>query len=200
MLDEYGINIDNITRDTVRDYLNDFDIYNNISSLGSFGKVVFRVSDRNILTPSSVSATIGARIKRHTRIADVDISEFETRNLKQISLPIKLVSELCNIKDTIKELTKICENGENYPLILAKEQIGENNFCLTNFTYNYSQTDGIGNPLVAELNLTLEEYIERLTLIKEKNTSPEANTILKEKIIYNANKILMQQLREVRLW
>lgn len=190
-----------IIKDTARDYLNNFPLYDYISSLGSFGKIVFRVSQDNLLTPSQVGVTVSARYKKHSRIAAVDITEFETRQLKKITLPIKLYRDLCNINTTIRELTRICEEGEHYPLILARKKIGEHNFSITSFTYSYSKSDGIGSPLVVDINLSLEEYIEKIDRVVENNINEEERTsTLKEKVIYSTNKLVMSELQKGRIW
>lgn len=199
MIEKIGMN--GIVKDTTRDYLNNFPLYNYVSSLGSFGKVVFRVSQDNILTPTQVGITISARHKKHSRIGAVDITEFETRQLKKISLPIKLYRDLCNIKSTLRELTRICEEGEHYPLILARDKIGKHNFCIESFSYSYSKTDGIGEPLVVDINLSLEEYIEKIDRISQLEiTEEERNSTFKEKVIYNTNKIVIAELQKERLW
>lgn len=199
MIEKLGMN--EIVKDTARDYLNNFPLYNYISSLGSFGKIVFRVSQDNLLTPTQVGITVSARHKKHSRIGAVDISEFETRQLKKINLPIKLYRDLCNIKATIRELTRICEEGEHYPLILARNKIGEHNFCIESFNYSYSKSDGIGEPLVVDVNLNLEEYIEKIDRITEVTiTEEERTSTFKEKTIYNANKLIISELQKERLW
>lgn len=190
-----------IIKDTSRDYLNNFPLYNYVSSLGSFGKIVFRVSQDNLLTPSQVGVTVAARHKKHSRIGAVDITEFETRQLKKISLPIKLYRDLCNINTTIRELTRICETGEHYPLILARKKIGDHNFSITNFTYSYSKSDSIGAPLIVDINLSLEEYIEKIDRVEGNNISEEERiSTLKEKVIYNTNKLVMSELQKGRIW
>lgn len=199
MIEKIGMN--GIVKDTTRDYLNNFPLYNYVSSLGSFGKVVFRVSQDNILTPTQVGIIVSARHKKHSRIGAVDITEFETRQLKKISLPIKLYRDLCNIKSTLRELTRICEEGEHYPLILARDKIGKHNFCIESFSYSYSKTDGIGEPLVVDINLSLEEYIEKIDRISQiEITEEERNSTFKEKVIYNTNKIVIAELQKGRLW
>lgn len=199
MIEKIGMN--GIVKDTTRDYLNNFPLYNYVSSLGSFGKVVFRVSQDNILTPTQVGITVSARHKKHSRIGAVDITEFETRQLKKISLPIKLYRDLCNIKSTLRELTRICEEGEHYPLILARDKIGKHNFCIESFNYSYSKSDGIGEPLVVDINLSLEEYIEKIDRISQiEITEEERNSTFKEKVIYNTNKIVIAELQKERLW
>ena len=199
MIEKIGMN--GIVKDTTRDYLNNFPLYNYVSSLGSFGKVVFRVSQDNILTPTQVGITVSARHKKHSRIGAVDITEFETRQLKKITLPIKLYRDLCNIKSILRELTRICEEGEHYPLILARDKIGKHNFYIESFSYSYSKTDGIGEPLVVDINLSLEEYIEKIDRISQiEITEEERNSTFKEKVIYNTNKIVIAELQKERLW
>lgn len=199
MIKDFGVR--NAVKDIARDYLNNFPLYNYVSSLGSFGKIVFRVSQDNLLTPTQIGATISSRCKKHSRIGAVDITEFETRQLKKISLPIKLYRDLCNVKSTLRELTKICETGEHYPLILARRKIGEHNFYIESFTYSYSQTDGIGNPLVVDVNLSLEEYIEKIDRIDMVEiTEEERTSTLKEKSIDNSNKTVVDELQKERLW
>ena len=108
---------------------------------------------------------------------------------------------MCNVKKAIKSLIKATENGENYPLILGKEQIGEHNFILTNFNYSVIQTDGAGTPIVVTCNLSLEEYIERIDrignigVIEQKNTST-----LDKKVIKNINTAIISELNGGRLW
>lgn len=199
MINKLGLN--NAVKDIARDYLNNFPLYNYITSLGSFGKIVFRVSQDNLLTPSQVSTTISARYKKHSRIGAVDITEYETRQLKKISLPIKLYSDLCNINSTIREMTRMCEAGEHYPLILAKKKIGEHNFYIENFSYSYSKTDGIGNPLVVDVNLSLEEYIEKIDRVDLLEiTEEERTSTLKETEIADSNKTVIEDLQKERLW
>ena len=89
MIEKIGMN--GIVKDTTRDYLNNFPLYNYVSSLGSFGKVVFRVSQDNILTPTQVGITVSARHKKHSRIGAVDITEFETRQLKKNNFTYKII-------------------------------------------------------------------------------------------------------------
>lgn len=199
MIEKIGMN--RVVKDITRDYLNNFPLYNYVSSLGSFGKVVFRVSQNNILTPTQVGITVSARHKKHNRIAAVDITEFEARQLKKINLPIKLYRDLCNIKSTLRELTKICEEGEQYPLILARERVGKHNFCIESFSYSYSKTDGIGEPLVVDINLSLEEYIEKIDRISQiEITEEERNSTFKEKVIYNTNKAVIAELQKGKIW
>lgn len=190
-----------VATDIARDYLNNFQLYNYISSIGSFGKIVFRVAENNVLTPSEVGMTIAARVKQHQRLKGEDVTEHLTRELRKITLPIKLIRDLCNINETLNELIRVCEVGEHYPLILGKKKIGSHNFRIENFQAKYAKTDGLGNPLVMEITLNLQEYIEDIerTATEELVTS-EGTTELKDKVIKNINTKIMTTLKGGRLW
>ncbi|MFV0578476.1 MAG: phage tail protein [Fusobacterium ulcerans] len=190
-----------VATDIARDYLNNFQLYNYISSIGSFGKIVFRVAENNVLTPSEVGMTIAARVKQHQRLKGEDVTEYLTRELRKITLPIKLIRDLCNINETLNELIRVCEVGEHYPLILGKKKIGSHNFRIENFQAKYAKTDGLGNPLVMEITLNLQEYIEDIerTATEELVTS-EGTTELKDKVIKNVNTKIMTTLKGGRLW
>ena len=91
--------------------------------------------------------------------------------------------------------------GEHYPLILGKKKIGSHNFRIENFQAKYAKTDGLGNPLVMEITLNLQEYIEDIerTSTEELVTS-EGTTELKDKVIKNVNTKIITTLKGGRLW
>ncbi|QNM15522.1 phage tail protein [Fusobacterium hominis] len=196
--------MDKIITDIGRDYLNSFPLYNYASSLGSFGTIVFRVAENNLLTPTQFSAQISSRNHKHSRIRALDITEFEIRNLRKVTLPIKLVREFCNLEKTLNTLIRMVENGEHYPLIIARKQFGENNFTIVSMEYNYSETDGYGQPLVLNVTLNLEEYVPRISRITEKKKEEQKKDdkykVLKDKAIYSANKEVISTLQRGRLW
>lgn len=190
-----------IVRDITYDYLNNFPLYKYIGSIGSYGDVTFTVAEENILTPERYDVQIGNKIEKHDRLSAVDISEFKKRELIKVTIPLKLIYTLCNVKKAIKSLSKASENGEHYPLILGKTQIGEHNFIITNFTYSVVQTDGTGSPIVVNCNLSLEEYIERIDRIGGISTIEQKKTqTLDDKVIKNINSKIISELNGGRLW
>ena len=98
-----------VMRDVTYDYLNNFPLYKYIGTIGSYGNVTFTVAENNVLTPEKYEVQIANRVNKHDRINAVDISEFKKRELKKITIPLKLVYSLCNIKKAIKNLTKAVE-------------------------------------------------------------------------------------------
>lgn len=190
-----------VARDIAYDYLNNFPLYKYIGSIGSYGDVTFTVTENNVLTPEKYDVQIGNRLEKHDRLNAVDISEFKKRELIKVTIPLKLIYTLCNVKKSIKSLASASENGEHYPLIIGREQIGIHDFILTNFNYSIIQTDGTGSPIIAICNLNLEEYIERIDRVGEVSTVEQKKTkLLDDKTIKNINAEIISALDGERLW
>lgn len=190
-----------VARDIAYDYLNNFPLYKYIGSIGSYGDVTFTVTENNVLTPEKYDVQIGNRLEKHDRLNAVDISEFKKRELIKVTIPLKLIYTLCNVKRAIKSLASASENGEHYPLIIGREQIGIHDFILTNFNYSIIQTDGTGSPIIAICNLNLEEYIERIDRVGEVSTVEQKKTkLLDDKAIKNINAEIISALDGERLW
>ena len=163
--------------------------------------MTFTVTENNVLTPEKYDVQIGNRLEKHDRLNAVDISEFKKRELIKVTIPLKLIYTLCNVKKAIKSLASASENGEHYPLIIGREQIGIHDFILTNFNYSIIQTDGTGSPIIAICNLNLEEYIERIDRVGEVSTVEQKKTkLLDDKTIKNINAEIISALDGERLW
>ncbi len=193
--------LNKIKRDMRGDFSNNFNYLNNIGKIGSFGEILFKVNEGDIITPTSISINIGSDVTKHKNLRTPEIAEFKNRKLRNVSLPIKLLSSLCNIPKTLETLTNICENGEFYDLIIARKKIGKEPFRLVSMNYSFSKTDGGGNPLIVDLNLQLEEYIENLNRNGSEliNVGSKSNG-LKEKTIRNINSKVLSDLKGGRLW
>ena len=184
-----------------RDYLNDVPFLGSIGKMGAYGNISFRIGTSNTLVPNDISFSTGNETTSHTRIGKPDITEFIKRKLKSSSFDIKLIYTLAPIKSTIRKLEKIIEEGEHYPLIIGDFKISENTFMLKSMNVKITKVDGAGTPLVADVSLSLEEYISEITettvtkYVKEKGT-----TSLKKKVIHNANSEVIKVLKGGRLW
>lgn len=193
--------LNKIKRDMVGDFSEKFSLFKNIGKIGSFGEIVFKVAEGNTLTPSSFSISIGNDVTKHKNLRTPEIGEFKNRKLRSVSLPIKLMSALCNVEKTLDTLTNICENGEFYDLIIASKKVGKEPFRLISMKYSFSKTDGGGNPMVVDLALELEEYIEDLNRDGSKKISIASKSNgLKEKVIRNINSDILTKLKGSRLW
>lgn len=182
-------------------FLSGFSIFDYIGSVGSYGPIKFTVSSAKIVTPTSVTINRKSRVIKHTRLSNVDITEFSTRELKTVTIPIKLLAEYAPVLSTIAILERICERGEHYPLILGGKKIGKNTFRLDSVSDTYNRTSTGGIPLISEISLSLEEYISE---IDRYNTDDIVDTTVSGTATNNDinenNSSFIEQLTGGRLW
>lgn len=152
----------NVLSRLTKDFLNNFTNLNFSGNLGSYGDIVFQVSRENVLTPEGIDLTISSKIEEHDNLGEAPYTEFIHRNLRSISLNIKLVYTLTDINDALLKLEKICENGEYYPLILGNKPLSKYGFILIDFKQGIKSTNSNGELEVVNCSLTLKEYIPKL--------------------------------------
>lgn len=194
--------LNKIKRDLKSDFIKEFPQFDFVGQIGSFGKVLFRVGEGDVLTPKSYSGTIGNDVTKHKNLRTPEITEFKNRKLRTINLPIKLVSSLCKVEETFDILKDVCETGKFYDLIIGNKKMGKEPFRISSFTYNCSKTDGAGNPIVLNIALSLEEYvidIDRALNGEIEGINTDSNT-LSEKVIRNINNKIDNKLKGGRLW
>ena len=166
----------NVLSRLTKDFLNNFTNLNFSSNLGSYGDIVFQVSRGNVLTPEGIDLTISSKIEEHDNLGEAPYTEFIHRNLRSISLNIKLVYTLTDINDALLKLEKICENGEYYPLILGNKPLSKYGFILIDFKQGIKSTNSNGELEVVNCSLTLKEYIPKL----DRLLLPAANNLTTE--------------------
>lgn len=189
-----------IAKDELGNYLNTVDWYTQLNSIGSFGKVVFTVSSLTILSPNDYKIDRAAKIKRHQLINNPDVIEFQGRELISVSFGIKLVSTLTNIGQARERLTKYVNEGHHFPLVLSGKKIGENTFMLVKYSEKVTKTDKIGTPIVVELDVSFEEYVEKINKPKELQVQQKGVLPLERKVAASINGEVLEQLSKVRLW
>lgn len=189
-----------IAKDELGNYLDSVDWYTELNSIGSYGKVVFKVSSLGVLSPNDYKIDRAAKIKKHSLINNPDITEFQGRQLINVSFGIKLISTLTNITQAREKLTKYVDEGHHYPLVLSGKKIGENTFILTKCTEKVVKTDRIGTPIVVELEISLEEYIEKINKTKELHVQQKGVQTLERKVVSAVNEKVLEELSKVRLW
>lgn len=189
-----------IAKDELDNYLDSIEWYTQLNSIGSFGKVVFKVSSLSILSPNDYKIDRGAKTKKHSLINNPDITEFQGRQLINVSFSIKLISTLTNISRARERLTKYVDEGHHFPLVLSGNKIGENTFMLTKYSEKVVKTDRVGTPIVVELDVSFEEYIEKMNKPKELQVQQKGIKKLEKKVVGMINGQVLQQLSKVRLW
>lgn len=189
-----------IAKDELGNYLDSIDWYTELNSIGSFGKVVFKVSSLGTLSPNDYKIDRAVKTKKHPLINSPDITEFQGRQLMGVSFGIKLIRSLTNIEQARERLTKYLNEGYHFPLVLSGKKIGENTFMLTKYSEKVTKTDRIGTPIVVELEISLEEYIEKINKPKELQVQQKGVQTLERKVVSAVNEKVLEELSKVRLW
>lgn len=189
-----------IAKDELGNYLDSVEWYTQLNSIGSFGKIIFTVSSLKVLSPNDYKIDRGAKRKKHSIINNPDITQFQGRELINVSFGIKLIYSLVNIEQARERLAKYINEGHHFPLILSGKKIGENTFMLTKYSEKVTRTDRVGTPLVVELDVSFEEYIEKIYKPKELQVQQKGVLPLEKKVVSTINGKVLEQLSKVRLW
>ena len=129
--------------------------------VGSFGEVIFEVSNFKFLTFKDFRRKSSANFAEHKVINNPAVLEFLGRDLEKISLSIKLIENLgVNPNEEAQNLRQLLFNGEPNFLIINSQTVGDNPFVITDLSEKISFTNAEGKTLAAELDLTFKEYVE----------------------------------------
>ena len=134
--------------------------------IGSFGDVIFRVEEENILTIGAMSREKKSRWEEAQILNDLSFLEFRGRDLTTISLDIQLIeTSKMKIVDTLNTLNNMLENGENHELILGNTLIGEFPFVLESISEKFEKHQEQFQ--YVELSITLKEYRDNKKSLKQ---------------------------------
>ncbi len=158
------------------DYLNNF-ILGKGGNIGSFGDINFIVSRYDeVITPNNLTVQNNVKIEKFDNLGDKEYSQFRSPKLKTASLSMKLLSVLADIPSFLNKVNKICDNGEFYALTIGNTPISSNDFIITSWNYNITQTDRNGEIEAAEIQINLEEYIKRIVRETQKKGLEKQST------------------------
>ena len=158
------------------DYLNNF-ILGKGGNIGSFGDINFIVSRYDgVITPNNLTVQNNVKIEKFDNLGDKEYSQFRSPKLKTVSLSMKLLSVLADIPSFLNKVNKICDNGEFYALTIGNTPISSNDFIITSWNYNITQTDRNGEIEAAEIQINLEEYIKRIVRETQKKGLEKQST------------------------
>lgn len=130
------------------------------SKLGSFGRIVFQVSDQKILTLTEYSREIKARYATHEVIGTKPILEYLSSDLQSIKFKMQFSASLgVNPLSEIEKVCEMCENGEVSYLIIGNTVIGNNKWVIESVSESEDIWTPEGNLLYSEIEVNLREYI-----------------------------------------
>lgn len=130
--------------------------------IGSYGEIVFEVSDKRKQTFRDFERNGSARWDNHAIHLLKPISEFNGPELEQISLVVTLkVEHGVNPVKQLEKLRKMRDTGKVASFILGGKPISQNDWKLQSMAETNQRIDNKGNIMGVDVSLQLEEYVVR---------------------------------------
>lgn len=127
-------------------------------AVGSFGTVVFQVSEEQLALVSHVQHKAAARVEEHQVVGEKPRLEFIAPELEEISFSVFWhIAFGLNPLTEIKKLRELCNAGAAYHLILGGHNFGK--CLLLDMSDDWGHSGPKGAPLTARASLTFKEYV-----------------------------------------
>lgn len=166
--------------------------------IGSFGELIFEITEDKVITLNNeLSRTYKGKIAEHNPIYGPGKLRFQGRELVEITLSITLNSILTpNLRNEVKKINKMFENGEYNMLVLEGQVFGDFPFLITEYseknTYYNTQRKDFD---VINLTLNLKEYIEDVKVYRksiEKKSNRKTTVESKNNVLKNQKRVKKQ--------
>lgn len=126
--------------------------------LGSYGKITFKVTEKEIKIFNDFSISRKARYVAHERINNKPLLQFMGLDADTISFNMQLVQGLTgDVSDDLKSLQDMFKKAEVHPLFLGQKKLGS--FVIESMNEAYKIVDNLGNLEVVNVSLSLKEYV-----------------------------------------
>lgn len=126
--------------------------------LGSYGKITFKVTEKEIKIFNDFSISRKARYVAHERINNKPLLQFMGLDADSISFNMQLVQGLTgDVSDDLKSLQDMFKKAEVHPLFLGQKKLGS--FVIESMNEAYKIVDNLGNLEVVNVSLSLKEYV-----------------------------------------
>ena len=126
--------------------------------LASYGKITFKVTEKEIKIFNDFSISRKARYVAHERINNKPLLQFMGLEADSISFNMQLVQGLTgDVSDDLKTLQDMFKKAEVHPLFLGQKKLGS--FVIESMSEAYSMMDNFGNLEIVNINLSLREYM-----------------------------------------
>ncbi|NCC16541.1 MAG: phage tail protein [Clostridia bacterium] len=128
--------------------------------IGSYGPIIFSVSDKKALTFSSLSRSAGSEWASHETLRGKKRSEYIGAALQAISLEITL-SAMHGVRprQTAETLVQMAEDGAVYSFVVGGKPIGNNLWKLVSVSDDWKRIYSKGEVSEITVSLSLEEYV-----------------------------------------
>jgi phage protein U len=153
-----------------------------LAKIGSFGDIVFEVSDKKTQTFKDLERSGAARWNDHEIIGHKAKSEFSGPGLEEISFSILLKAELgINPSKQLEKLRKMRDTGKAAPFIQGGKPISQNYWTIQQISESHKTIDNKGSTLTAEVSLDLKEYVVKKKAPPKKTTKTSQKTTTSNK-------------------
>ncbi|THD15379.1 phage tail protein [Anoxybacillus gonensis] len=157
-----------------------------LAKIGSFGDIVFEVSEKKTQTFTDFKRSGSAKWNDHEIIGHKPKSEFIGPGLEEISFTILLKAELgINPSEQLEKLRNMRDSGKVAPFILGGKPISQNYWSIQQLNESNKTVDNKGNILVVEVEVNLKEYV-----VKKKKATKKTVTSAEKKVTSNTKKTL----------
>ena len=130
--------------------------------IGCLGDIVFTVSDATVRTLDNWAWSGSARYAVHERHLTHALTEFTGLDPDKITFDIILKAEL-GVKplDDIAKIWTYEREGIALALTVGRKGYGKYRWNIVSHNVEFTHTDVLGNPTVATVSLTLQEYLRK---------------------------------------
>lgn len=133
--------------------------------VGSLGEVPFIVARGLVRTFSDYSREGSGRWAKHDLIGQKPVLEYLGEGIEKISFKMLLRADHgLNPENEVEKLRKMRDNGEIVVLILADKPVGNNSWIIESIGESVTFWDAFGNARSISIDISLQEYVERLVI------------------------------------
>lgn len=128
--------------------------------IGSFGPLVFAVSDKSVLTFTDFRRNSSARWAVHEIYGRYPRAQYIGPGQDDISFAMRFdVSMGVKPRNELSKLTQYCRTGRDEKLIVGGVPMGASRWYIETVGQEWLRFDGKGTLLVATVDVTLKEYV-----------------------------------------
>ncbi len=133
-----------------------------MAKIGSFGNLVFSVSENTVKTFDGMNWDFSADYATHDRHIKADLLEYMGPGIETISFSMVLSVFLgVNPLKEIKKLRKMVREGYAERLVIGGKVYGSYKWVMQKGTVDFQRFDNKGNLWAAKIKVTLKEYPKR---------------------------------------
>ena len=129
-------------------------------AVGTFGGIIFQVSDKKILTASSLTKTVGSSWAQHEVIGGKPKVEYTGANLQTLTFDMTLSADLgVRPRKQLEELEEMAEGREAYAFVIGGKPVGKHLWRLVSLSEEWNTVLNRGELISAKVTVSLEEYV-----------------------------------------